>query len=143
MTDAKRPVKLSCRNLWKVFGPQAEAFMSQHKGEVSGEALAEAKLIGAVRRASIDVFEGEIFIVMGLSGSGKSTLVRCLSRLIEPTYGDVVFDGGDLLKANESELSEIRRHKMGMVFQHFALLPHLTVIENVAFPLAVQGVDKN
>jgi glycine betaine/proline transport system ATP-binding protein len=142
MTDAKRPVKLSCRNLWKVFGPQAEAFMSQHKGEASGEALAEAKLIGAVRRASIDVHEGEIFIVMGLSGSGKSTLLRCLSRLIEPTYGAVTFDGRDLLTASAAELIEIRRHKMGMVFQHFALLPHLTVLENVGFPLSVQGVAK-
>jgi glycine betaine/proline transport system ATP-binding protein len=142
MTDAKRPVKLSCRNLWKVFGPQAEAFMSRHKGEASGEALSEAKLIGAVRRASIDVHEGEIFIVMGLSGSGKSTLLRCLSRLIEPTYGAVTFDGRDLLKASEAELIEIRRHKMGMVFQHFALLPHLTVLENVGFPLSVQGVAK-
>ncbi|MGE0241096.1 MAG: glycine betaine/L-proline ABC transporter ATP-binding protein [Parvibaculaceae bacterium] len=142
MTAAKRPVKLSCRNLWKVFGPQAEDFMRRNKGEASAQALAEARLIGAVRRASIDVHEGEIFIVMGLSGSGKSTLLRCLSRLIEPTYGDVDFDGRDLLKASEAELIEIRRHKMGMVFQHFALLPHLSVLENVAFPLSVQGVAK-
>ena len=82
MTDAKRPVKLSCRNLWKVFGPNAEDFMRRHKGAASAEALAEAKLIGAVRQASIDVQEGEIFIVMGLSGSGKSTMLRCLSRLL-------------------------------------------------------------
>jgi len=142
MTDAKRPVKLACRNLWKVFGANAEAFMREHKGEASAEAINEAKLIGAVRRASIDVHEGEIFIVMGLSGSGKSTLLRCLSRLIEPTYGAVEFDGRDLLKASENELIEIRRHKMGMVFQHFALLPHLTVLENVGFPLSVQGVPK-
>jgi glycine betaine/proline transport system ATP-binding protein len=139
--DASKP-KLSCRNLWKVFGPGADDFMRQRAGEAGSADLAQAKLIGAVRKASIDVREGEIFIVMGLSGSGKSTLVRCLSRLIEPTYGDVVFDGRDLLKASESELIEIRRHKMGMVFQHFALLPHLTVIENVAFPLSIQGVDK-
>ena len=79
---------------------------------------------------------------MGLSGSGKSTLLRCLSRLIEPTYGEVNFDGRDLLKASDAELIEIRRHKMGMVFQHFALLPHLTVLENVGFPLSVQGVPK-
>jgi glycine betaine/proline transport system ATP-binding protein len=142
MTNAKRPVKLSCRNLWKVFGPGAEDFMRRHEGEASGEALAQAQLIGAVRRAAIDVHEGEIFIVMGLSGSGKSTLLRCLSRLIEPTCGEVQFDGRDLLKASEAELIEIRRHKMGMVFQHFALLPHLTVLENVAFPLSVQGVGK-
>ena len=142
MTNEKRPVKLSCRNLWKVFGSAAEDFMRRHKGDASAEALGEARLIGAVRRASIDVHEGEIFIVMGLSGSGKSTLLRCLSRLIEPTYGAVEFDGRDLLKASETELIEIRRHKMGMVFQHFALLPHLTVLENVGFPLSVQGVPK-
>ncbi|TMJ42100.1 MAG: ATP-binding cassette domain-containing protein [Alphaproteobacteria bacterium] len=143
MTDAKRPVKLSCRNLWKVFGPNAEDFMRRHKGAASAEALAEAKLIGAVRQASIDVQEGEIFIVMGLSGSGKSTMLRCLSRLIEPTFGEVQFDGRDLLKQSEAELIEIRRHKMGMVFQHFALLPHLTVLENVGFPLSVQGIAKD
>jgi glycine betaine/proline transport system ATP-binding protein len=142
MTGAKRSVKLSCRNLWKVFGANAEDFMRRSKGQASGEALAQAKLIGAVRRAQIDVHEGEIFIVMGLSGSGKSTLLRCLSRLIEPTYGEVHFDGRDLLKQSEAELIEIRRHKMGMVFQHFALLPHLTVLENVAFPLSIQGVPK-
>ena len=79
---------------------------------------------------------------MGLSGSGKSTLVRCLSRLIEPTAGEVLFDGQDLLKIPARELIEIRRHKMGMVFQHFALLPHRTVLQNVAFPLEVQGVDR-
>ncbi|HTN96306.1 MAG TPA: ATP-binding cassette domain-containing protein, partial [Nordella sp.] len=142
MTDAKRPVKLSCRNLWKVFGVGAEDFMRRNKGAASTQALTEARLIGAVRQASIDVQEGEIFIVMGLSGSGKSTLLRCLSRLIEPTYGDVNFDGRDLLKQSEAELIELRRHKMGMVFQHFALLPHLTVLENVGFPLSVQGVSK-
>mgnify|MGYP003554460838 CR=1 FL=1 len=78
----------------------------------------------------------------GLSGSGKSTLVRCLSRLIEPTAGALEFDGKDLLRANEAELIEIRRHKMGMVFQHFALLPHLNVIDNVAFPLFIQGIGR-
>src|SRR5262245_38638874 len=142
MTGAGQSIKLSCRNLWKVFGSAAEDFMQRNMGEAAAEALAEARLIGAVRDVSIDGYEGEIFIVMGLSGSGKSTLVRCLSRLIEPTFGDVVFDGSDLLKASEAELIEIRRHKMGMVFQHFALLPHLTVIENVAFPLAIQSVGK-
>src|SRR6476660_2442636 len=142
MTEAPRPVKLACRNLWKVFGPHAEDFMRRHRGSASPQMLAEARLIGAVRETAIDVHEGEIFIVMGLSGSGKSTLLRCLSRLIEPTFGDVPFDGRDLLKARETELIEIRRHKMGMVFQHFALLPHLTVLQNVAFPLSVQGVSK-
>ncbi|CAN5402207.1 glycine betaine/L-proline ABC transporter ATP-binding protein [soil metagenome] len=137
-----RPVKLACRNLWKVFGLNAAAFLRERSGKAASAELADAKLIGAVRAASLDVAEGEIFIVMGLSGSGKSTLLRCLSRLIEPTYGSVTFDGRDLLKASEAELIELRRHKMGMVFQHFALLPHLTVLQNVAFPLSVQGVGK-
>jgi glycine betaine/proline transport system ATP-binding protein len=95
-----------------------------------------------VRNANIEIAEGEIFVIMGLSGSGKSTLVRCLSRLIEPTGGEVLFDGVDLLRASEAELIEIRRHKMGMVFQHFALLPHLTVLQNVMFPLTIQAVPK-
>ena len=137
-----RPIKLSCRNLWKVFGPRAHEFMAEHGGEASAADLERAHLVGAVRSASLDVREGEIFIVMGLSGSGKSTLVRCLSRLIEPTAGELVFDGRDLLKASEAELIDIRRHKMGMVFQHFALLPHLNVRENVAFPLFIQGIGK-
>ena len=137
-----RPVKLSCRNLWKVFGPGAEAFLRARNGAATAADLDRARLVGAVRDASLDVREGETFIIMGLSGSGKSTLVRCLSRLIEPTVGELIFDGKDLLKATEAELIAIRRHKMGMVFQHFALLPHLDVLENVAFPLFIQGVGR-
>ncbi len=102
----------------------------------------DAGLIGAVRNVNIEIHQGEIFIIMGLSGSGKSTVVRCLSRLIEPTCGEILFDGSNLLEASAKELIEIRRHKMGMVFQHFALLPHLTVLGNVAFPLEIQGVDR-
>src|SRR3546814_15880688 len=79
---------------------------------------------------------------MGLSGSGKSTRVRCLSRLIQPTAGEILFEGRDLLRSSEREMIQIRRHKMGMVFQHFALLPHLTVLQNVGFPLEVQGVGR-
>jgi glycine betaine/proline transport system ATP-binding protein len=139
---ATRPVKLSCRGVWKVFGTEAGEFLAARKGTATPAELAEAGLVGAVRDASLSVRQGEIFIVMGLSGSGKSTLLRCLSRLIEPTAGSVELDGKDLLKANAAELIEIRRHKMGMVFQNFALLPHLTVLENVAFPLAVQGIDR-
>ena len=140
--EIQRPIKLSCRNLWKVFGPNGAAFLRSRGGTASAGELEAASLIGAVCAATLDVREGEIFIVMGLSGSGKSTLVRCLSRLIEPSAGELTFDSKDLLKASEAELIEIRRHKMGMVFQHFALLPHLTVLENVAFPLFIQGVDK-
>jgi glycine betaine/proline transport system ATP-binding protein len=137
-----RTVKLACRNVWKLFGHGAREFMRAKAGKPSAEELASALLIGAVRDATLDVHEGESFIIMGLSGSGKSTLVRCMSRLIEPSWGEVRFDGKNLLEASEAELIEIRRHKMGMVFQHFALLPHLTVLENVAFPLSVQGQAK-
>lgn len=135
-----RPILLSCRNLWKVFGHRGGEFLAARGGRPTAAELEAAGLVGAVRDASIEVREGENFIVMGLSGSGKSTLVRCLSRLIEPTAGELNFDGRDLLAASERELIDIRRHKMGMVFQHFALLPHLNVLDNVAFPLFIQGV---
>ncbi len=105
--------------------------------------LAAAGLVGAVRNASLTVHEGEIFVIMGLSGSGKSTLVRCLSRLIEPTAGKILFNGENLLDASPARMIEIRRHQMGMVFQHFALLPHLSVLDNVAFPLDIQGVRRS
>ncbi|HHI82328.1 MAG TPA: ATP-binding cassette domain-containing protein, partial [Rhizobiales bacterium] len=104
--------------------------------------LVANNLIGAVQQVSLEIYDGEIFVIMGLSGSGKSTLVRCMSRLIEPTSGRILFNGEDLLQKSDSDMIEIRRHKMGMVFQHFALLPHLTVLGNVAFPLEVQGVGR-
>jgi len=134
--------KLVCRNVWKLFGPGAERFYAEHAPRPALEAIDRAGLIAAVREADIEVREGEIFVIMGLSGSGKSTLVRCMSRLIEPTAGEVIFEGRDLLTTPERELIEIRRHRMGMVFQHFALLPHLTVLGNVAFPLEIQGMDR-
>ncbi len=141
--DQSTPItKITCSGVWKVFGDGASRFLAGHGFAPSHEALAEAGLIGAVRDASFAVGEGEIFVIMGLSGSGKSTLVRCMSRLVEPSAGEVMFEGRDLLKASANELIEIRRHKMGMVFQHFALLPHLTVLGNVAFPLEVQGIDR-
>jgi len=135
-----RPVKLACRGLWKLYGPAAE----QYRGRAAlvPEETDAARLIAAVRDVTIDVHAGEIFVIMGLSGSGKSTLVRCLSRLIEPTTGEVRFEGRDILGLPEAELIAIRRHKFGMVFQNFALLPHLTVLGNVAFPLEIQGVDR-
>jgi glycine betaine/proline transport system ATP-binding protein len=139
--SAKRAVTLSCRNVWKLFGHGGEAFLKAHP-DATEEALARADLIRAVKAVSLDVHQGEIFVIMGLSGSGKSTLVRCLSRLVEPTEGEIIFQGEDLLGKSERELIEIRRHKMGMVFQHFALLPHLTVLDNVTFPLTVQGIDR-
>jgi glycine betaine/proline transport system ATP-binding protein len=137
----EQSVKLSCRHVWKVFGSNADNLFA-NGATPSPENLASGNYIGAVRDACLDVHEGEIFIIMGLSGSGKSTLVRCLTRLINPTAGEVLFDGQDLMKVSEDILIDMRRHKMGMVFQHFALLPHRTVLGNVAFPLEIQGVDR-
>ena len=134
--------KLVCRNVWKIFGSGAEGFLSSAGGPPSPESIAAAGLVAAVRDVNIDIRSGEIFVIMGLSGSGKSTLVRCLSRLVELTSGQILFNGEDLLAASDARMIEIRRHQMGMVFQHFALLPHLTVIGNVAFPLEVQGVGR-
>jgi glycine betaine/proline transport system ATP-binding protein len=141
-TRVSRTTQIGCRNVWKLFGRNAEALLRDRQAAPTSEEIATAGLVSAVRAVTLDVHEGEIFVIMGLSGSGKSTLVRCMTRLIEPTAGEILFEGRDLLQANERELIEIRRHKMGMVFQHFALLPHLTVLDNVAFPLAVQGIAR-
>ena len=134
-------IKISCSNIWKLYGENPEKFLKENNNNPSTEQLKSNKYIPAVRDASIDVKTGEILVIMGLSGSGKSTLLRCMSKLIQPTDGQVFFEGKDLLKASDKELIEIRRHKMGMVFQHFALLPHRTVLQNVAFPLEVQGIE--
>ncbi len=135
-------VKLSCQDVWKIFGKDAESFLKNADHKPGFGELSEAGLIGAVRQANFEIMQGEIFVIMGLSGSGKSTLVRCMTRLIEPTAGHVLFDGEDLLAMSEKELIDVRRHRMGMVFQHFALLPHLDVLGNVTFPLEVQGVPR-
>lgn len=131
-----------CRNVWKIFGSAPKALLRDHGGAPGAAAMKTSGHVGAVRDVSLDVPRGEILVVMGLSGSGKSTLVRCLSRLIEPDAGQILIEGQDLLQASRKELIELRRHKMGMVFQHFALLPHRTVLQNVAFPLEVQGIDR-
>ncbi len=104
--------------------------------------MAETGCVLAVRDVSFHVGEGETFVIMGLSGSGKSTLVRCLSRLIEPTRGEIRIDGEDMLAMNKQQLRDVRRHKMGMVFQHFGNFPHKRVFENVVFGLQVQGIGK-
>ncbi|HJP08238.1 MAG: ABC transporter ATP-binding protein [Acidiferrobacteraceae bacterium] len=133
---------LHLRGIWKIFGEGANSFLKPSDTHPTDADLNRAGLIAAVRDANLDIQHGEIFVIMGLSGSGKSTLVRCMSRLIEPTAGEILFDGQNLLAISEKELIEMRRHKMGMVFQHFALLPHLSVLGNVAFPLEIQGVDR-
>lgn len=134
-------VKLACRGVWKLFGDGTRRFLRQHP-QPSDQLIAESGLIAAARDVNLEIATGECFVIMGLSGSGKSTLVRCLSRLVEPTAGEILLDGENLLAMDERALIELRRHKMGMVFQHFALLPHLTVLGNVAFPLEVQGVAR-
>ncbi|MFO1175112.1 MAG: betaine/proline/choline family ABC transporter ATP-binding protein [Paracoccaceae bacterium] len=138
----ERPIVLECRNVWKLYGANSDTYLKRHGGAPTPQALRDANIVSAVRQADVTVRKGEIFVIMGLSGSGKSTLVRCLSRLVESTAGEIRFEGRDLLKMSDQELIDLRRHKMGMVFQHFALLPHLTVLENAAFPLEVQGVDR-
>lgn len=136
--------KLVCRNVWKVFGSGGREFLaSRDPAGLSSEDLAKAGLVGAVRNVNLDVRAGEIFVIMGLSGSGKSTLVRCLSRLVEPTSGEILFNGENLLAADEARMIKIRRHQMGMVFQQFALLPHLSALANVAFPLEIQGLKRD
>jgi len=142
MTPTRREPIISCRHVWKLFGDDAQRVFREHAGQPDPEAIADAGLIPAVRDVSIEVARGEILVVMGLSGSGKSTLVRCLSRLIEVTGGEILFEGVDLVTARSRDLIALRRHKMGMVFQHFGLLPHRSVLQNVAFPLEVQGIDR-
>jgi len=139
----KNKIKFSCKNLWKLFGNKPEEFLKNKNYNPSEADLKEFNIIGAVQNANIEILEGEIFVIMGLSGSGKSTLVRCLSRLIESTHGQIYFENSDLRKMSDKELIDLRRHKMGMVFQNFALLPHMTVLGNVMFPLEIQGSKKN
>jgi glycine betaine/proline transport system ATP-binding protein len=139
--EAPTSVKLRCRQVWKVFGDDVESLFAAD-GVVDDVALQRGGYIGAVRDASFDVYEGEIFVIMGLSGSGKSTLLRCMTRLIEPSAGEILFETQDLMKASEAELIDLRRHKMGMVFQHFALLPNRNVLGNVSLPLEVQGIGR-
>ena len=147
MENGLGEVKLSCRNIWKVYaGENAPYFKSDVGNVATPELCARMRADGALPAAadvSFDVHVGEIFVIMGLSGSGKSTVVRCLSRLIEATHGEILLDGEDLLKKSDKDLIDIRRHKMGMVFQNFGLMPHLSVWDNIAFPLSLQGLGKS
>ncbi len=131
---------ISCSSVYKIFGSNAQKLLSESGGEVDAKKFQEAGCIVGVNDASFEVNKGEMLVVMGLSGSGKSTLLRCISRLTDATAGKILIDGEDICLMNNKQLIELRREKMGMVFQNFALLPHKTVLENIAFPLQVKGV---
>jgi glycine betaine/proline transport system ATP-binding protein len=133
---------ISVRGLWKIFGPAEGKISAPPTDESSADFRKRTGSTIAVRDVSFDVQPGEIFVVMGLSGSGKSTLIRCLTRLIEPTFGEVMLDGDDIRKADQAKLRELRRRRFSMVFQHFGLLPHRRVLENIAFGLEIRGEPK-
>ncbi len=136
--------KIRVENLVKVFGNKPEkALELLSKGVSKDKILKETRQAVGVGGVSFTVEEGEIFVVMGLSGSGKSTLIRCLNRLIDSTAGHIFLDGEDITRMNKEQLREVRRKKLGMVFQRFALFPHKTVVENVEYGLEVQGIDKD
>tara|TARA_B100001079_G_C16399017_1_gene510498 strand:- start:398 stop:1468 length:1071 start_codon:yes stop_codon:yes gene_type:complete len=130
---------VKCESVYKIFGENAEIMLQNSKGKVDAKEFQDAGCVVGVNNASFEVNSGEMLVIMGLSGSGKSTLLRCISRLTDTTSGKIYIDGKDLLALNSKELIELRRNKMGMVFQSFALLPHKTVLENIAFPLQVKG----
>ena len=131
---------IKCESVYKVFGVNAKKMLQGVSGNVDAKSFQEAGCIVGVNNASFEVSKGEMLVVMGLSGSGKSTLLRCISRLTDATAGKIYIEGQDLLALKNKELIELRRNKMGMVFQSFALLPHKTVLENIAFPLQIKGM---
>ena len=136
---SSQPV-IKCESVYKIFGANAEKMLQESNGNVNAQTFQEAGCIVGVNNASFEVSKGEMLVVMGLSGSGKSTLLRCISRLTDATAGKIFVEGQDLLSLKNKELIELRRNKMGMVFQSFALLPHKTVLENIAFPLQIKGI---
>jgi len=131
---------IKCEAVYKIFGAGAKKMLQDASGNVDAKTFQEAGCIVGVNNASFEVSKGELLVVMGLSGSGKSTLLRCISRLTDATAGKIFIEGQDLLSLKNKELIELRRNKMGMVFQSFALLPHKTVLENIAFPLQIKGM---
>ena len=137
-TQNGHPV-IQCDSVYKIFGENAQKLLRDSKGNVDAKTFQESGCIVGVNNASFEVHTGDLLVVMGLSGSGKSTLLRCISRLTDATSGNIYIDGEDLLAMSSKKLIELRRNKMGMVFQSFALLPHKTVLENIAFPLQVKG----
>ena len=132
---------IDCKSVYKIFGSNADKLLQDSGGKVDAKKFQEAGCIVGVNNAIFTVNKGEMLVVMGLSGSGKSTLLRCISRLTEVTSGEVFIDGENISQMNSKQLIELRRDKMGMVFQNFALLPHKSVIENIAFPLQVKGIS--
>jgi glycine betaine/proline transport system ATP-binding protein len=138
---------ITCRNVWQVFGNNADSALKQALSTAQSPDAAAAELrarglVPAVQDACFEVQEGELFVIMGLSGSGKSTLIRCISHLLHATGGEIRIDGENIVEASPKRLIELRRKKLGMVFQHFGLFPHMTVADNVAYPLRVQGVRR-
>ena len=135
---------LSIRNVYKVFGDQPDTAMQMLRdGSTKEEIFEETGQTVGVFDASFSVKKGEIFVIMGLSGSGKSTMVRLLNRLIEPTAGTIELNGKDITGLGDADLLDVRRKEMSMVFQSFALMPHMSVLENAAFGLEISGVDKD
>ncbi len=137
-------IKIEVKDLSLIFGKRKEeALKLLNEGESKDEILKKTKCTVGVNKASFDIKEGELFVIMGLSGSGKSTLLRCLNRLIEPSSGDVIVNGLNITRESNKKLLETRREEMSMVFQGFALLPHRTILENVAFGLEIRGEEKD
>lgn len=136
---------IECRNLWKVFGDSANEAVAaiKEKNLTKAEVQKQFDCIVGVNNASFSVQEGEVFCIMGLSGSGKSTLIRHVNRLIEPTSGKILINGQDVGELNARSLRELRSSKIGMVFQNMALMPHRTVLDNVAYALEVRGISKS
>tara|TARA_B100000575_G_scaffold86119_1_gene68123 strand:- start:1638 stop:2702 length:1065 start_codon:yes stop_codon:yes gene_type:complete len=143
MDSSSSAIKI--QNVWKVFGNTTSKALDaiQNRGISKNKALEEYNSVIGVADVSIDVNKGEIFCVMGLSGSGKSTLVRHINRLLEPTSGKIFINGQDIMQFDREHLQELRNKKIGMVFQNFALMPHRSVVDNIAMPLEIRGVSKN
>ncbi|MDH3630410.1 MAG: glycine betaine/L-proline ABC transporter ATP-binding protein [Gammaproteobacteria bacterium] len=135
--------QIVCKNIWKIFGTYPKRTLENLDRSLSRAEVQEqtGHVIG-VNDVSFEINKGETFVVMGLSGSGKSTLVRCISRLIDPTAGEMIIDGEDIMGYNDAQLTELRRFRMSMVFQHFGLFPHRKVIDNISFGLEIRGMDK-
>ena len=135
--------KIVCKNIWKIFGTYPERTLKNLDHSLSrAEVQTQTGHVIGVKDVSFEINKGETFVVMGLSGSGKSTLVRCISRLIDPTAGEVIIDGEDIMHYNDAKLTELRRFRMSMVFQHFGLFPHRKVIDNISFGLEIRGMER-